>query len=699
MKQLVRSLLERVCFFSMCDIFFHFLSLWQIKHDNPSALDSLLKDITRLTDSSDSFSDSQRIESIEAELAAAEANVQTLTENVARLRETLVRLEEFRAVLEANTAFFRTADVFQDDFCGVDEEDGYVMMTSWDKHRDTACTANFITGVVSFQRAAELERVVWRALHGNVYVRTEPISEKYGASGGAVFVVFYHGSHAREKVLGVCTALGARLYDCPASGIERVETVERVYRQAREVVELIERSEQAISSCASEVAGRLASKALTVWQHMACYRVLSECEYRTETRCLLCEGWCPSQCVDEVKRALDIAQRRSGTHISAITVPVGTAQAPPTYFPTTPFTKQFQSVVDAYGVPRYGEVNPCPFTVVTLPFLFAVMFGDAGHGLLLCTAALALIAAERRTSAVRWMNDVLRVFVDGRYVILLMGVFSVFTGTLYNEFFSMSANVFGSLREHRDGAAETVGAVYPFGVDPAWRQAANELSFSNSLKMKLAIIFGVVQITLGVVLSALNLPRHGWARTFWLRFVPKLLLVGCFLWYPVFLILYKWLAVPRTPSPMLVSVVVNMLLKYAAMPESDRLYTGQNAVQTVLTTVGGVALVVLVAGTPLSAVLRRERTPQVDGYVAVEESPAPGAPAPDSGEDAVSELVDGIEFVLGCVSGTASYLRLWALSLAHSGTHPILHAFFPFLPVPRDGVACCGELFVALSHW
>ncbi len=101
-----------------------------------------------------------------------------------------------------------------------------------------------------------------------------------------------------------------------------------------------------------------------------------------------------------------------------------TGKEPPTFHRTNKMTSEFQMIIDSYGIAKYREINPTIVAVVTFPFLFAVMFGDIGHGFIMVVAGGLMCYYEKPLAKVK--DELFEMIYSGRYIVLLMGLFSMY---------------------------------------------------------------------------------------------------------------------------------------------------------------------------------------------------------------------------------------------------------------------------------
>lgn len=583
-----------------------------------------------------------------------------------------------------------------------------------------------LTGVIPKDRLPVFERLVYRVTRGNSIIRTDDIDTPlYNINTNeavfkCVFAIYFSAPRLQEKLVKIGEANGATIYNYADSEAQLSTMHASLQQQVDTITQTLRQSAYRQRQVLLGIATSCYEWRRAVVTEKAVFSTLNLLRFSGSTA--TAQGWAPVRAYDDIQTAISEAEYMSGAQVCSVVEELKTRETPPTYFRTNKITCSFQGIVDSYGMARYKEANPGVFTIITFPYLFGVMYGDIGHGLILTLFAAFLVFKEKSFEG-QPLNEIFAMIFGGRYLLLLMGFFAVYMGLLYNDLFGFSVEIFSSgYRWPQLPPDGPDGTVYPsapngrpnvkpqksvlFGVDSAWAETENKLEFYNSIKMKCSVIIGVAQMMAGVFISLTNYLYFNDRVKVWFRFVPEVVFLSCTFGYMCLLIVVKWLTAWENThdAPSLLETMTNFFLSPGSV--SMPLFGGQAILQVCLLLISVACVPCMLCVIPYvekkqhdEAVQRRAASAAAGGAAA-----GPGE-AEDEEEDhfelsevIIHQIIHTIEYVLGCVSNTASYLRLWALSLAHAQLSEVFWSFAFLLTVGLDGGS--GFLvFIGFAVW
>uniref|UniRef100_A0A7G3B7A9 V-type proton ATPase subunit a n=1 Tax=Lutzomyia longipalpis TaxID=7200 RepID=A0A7G3B7A9_LUTLO len=233
--------------------------------------------------------------------------------------------------------------------------------------------------------------------------------------------------------------------------------------------------------------------------------------------------------------------------------------------------------------------------------------------------------------------------------------------------------------------------------------------------MKISIIFGVIHMIFGVMVGLCNHRYFKNKMAIYCEFIPQIIFLVFLFFYMVLMMFIKWVrfsasndgAFSENCAPSILITFINMVLMKSVDwdPETDicspYMFSGQAALQKFLVIVAVLCIPWMLLAKPI-LIARSRKNEHHQPIVPVENGDAENGlnaqsavaqQAPAGGheeEEEMSEIyihqgIHTIEYVLGSISHTASYLRLWALSLAHAQLSEVLWNMVLQVGLKQDG--------------
>ena len=663
---------------------------------------------------------------VEGEILKNDTKISELIDSHEQVRENLITLFEKDHVLKKATELISDNAVYGNFGESESEQDGII----------SSSNTNLIlmAGIIPIENEMKFKRMIFRVSRGNAttaFYNLEISPEEYYYTANlkqrasSISNVFkqeiiqdsesYQNMKNRKKIFSVVFTGGAENIL-----LKKILKVCEIFQASRYAIPKSLKIQSELSDLAKDIAEKkniliniernliILLKDINKFKEIKgykyfLYRLYFEQQrliYTNLGKCILRENfidgrvWIPKNKFIEVEMTLNNLFKDKENKINASITDIENELNfnPPTLITINEFTSVPQLIVDTYGIPRYKEINPGYFTIITFPFLFGVMFGDIGHSLFLLCLSIYLLINNKTLS--KNTNSMIQTLAQARYFLLLMSIFSLYCGALYNDFLSIPlyfSSCYHKYGKKSEELTKEKDCNYKFGLDPVWMISNNELAFINSLKMKFSVIIGVFQMTLGIDLKGINAIYEKNLVECFCVFIPQLIFMLILFGYMDLLIFLKWSVYyegEENRAPDIKSYLMNMILKFGKLPAEPikgqdwKLYGNREFYENLhlsLVILAIICLIIMLVPTIFlnytnakSKYKNINRINLVDDIEANEnliqthEDIVQENQEPFLSDFIVASVIETIEFALGAISNTASYLRLWALSLAHS---------------------------------
>lgn len=615
---------------------------------------------------------------------------QSLREKVAIAQQMSTQLAQRRTKLQALN-FYRP--IVEKEHIDQDRRTSEASAVELSMLNETRIVSS-VTGFVQAHNLHKMLTTIYRVSRRNVIYHLGNAN----ANDDIPFTIFASSGTVLAKIKKVCESYSPNVFDFPGDSNALQQMQEELEAEIHQMEGVERQTEDINVEYLQNLAKSYWNRRIFIAQEKQVWVTMDYGDYQNPS--VIYKGWCPRRLLPDLKPIMDQAKEASGSPVeielqntpAEVLIKEGEAEdkevMPPTYIEKNDFTSAFQMLNDAYGIPNYDELNGGAFYCM-YPFLFAIMFGDIGHSIFYILAAIALLAVDPIAKKKHWdLGEMGGSIFKFKWLLFFAAICSLYCGFIYNECFGLPISMFhpgwnyaGESNNLKKWERRGDFYTYPFGIDFTWYFKDNELIFLNSYKMKLAVCMGMVQMFFGMFLQLINHIHRRSVYDIVVSWIPQVLYLFPFFGYMVFIIIRKWtIDFDRDPyykeediqlnGVNLIQVLIGMILSFGKKETDLDLYKGCFDVQTVIVIIFFVSIPLLLFLKPICECVKRKMKHQEISII----------------EIFVMNLIGVIEFCLSALSHTASYLRLWALSLAHSQLSHVIYEELFILTVDQNNV-------------